>query len=146
MILIQQHIKFRLNKCHGFSRHWKNSWVRNCYSWRQNATDGWERFALCNDNICQLAFLELRRVGSIRHLLSVKVIQILVTSLVLSCINYCNSLLTGLPQCLLDKLQRVQSKLLCPPHIQVHQTYFIALQASLASHCPENLVQGFIYL
>ena len=70
------------------------------------------------NKICQLAFFDSCTLGSIRHLLSVKVTQTLVTSLVLSRIDYYNSLMTGPPQCLLDKLQ--SSKLLGPPHIQVH--------------------------
>ena len=43
-------------------------------------------------------------------LLSAMVTQTLVTSLVQSCTDDCDSLLTELPQCLLDTLQRVQNR------------------------------------
>ena len=56
-------------------------------------------------NICQSAYLELRRISSIRHVLTVDVTQTLVTSLVLSRLDYCNSILSGIPQQLIDKLQ-----------------------------------------
>ena len=59
-------------------------------------------------NICKRAFLELQCINSIRNFLTIDAIKILVCSLVLLCIDYCNSLLSGLPQCLLKKIQYVQ--------------------------------------
>ncbi|WP_419607217.1 reverse transcriptase domain-containing protein, partial [Thiolapillus sp.] len=59
--------------------------------------------------ICQSAYLELRRISSIRHVLTVDATKTLVTSLVLSRLDYCNSLLSGIPQQLIDKLQKVQN-------------------------------------
>ena len=56
---------------------------------------------------CQLAYLGIRRIGSIREYLSVEATKTLVSSLVLSGLDYCNALLTGSPQVLLDKIQRV---------------------------------------
>ena len=56
---------------------------------------------------CQLAYLEIRRIGSIRQYLSVEATKTLVSSLVLSRLDYCNALLAGSPQVLLDKIQRV---------------------------------------
>ena len=47
-------------------------------------------------NVCKVAYLELRRINSIRNLLSVDAVKTLVCSLVLSCLDYCNSLLVGL--------------------------------------------------
>ena len=58
--------------------------------------------------ICKTAFLEIRRSSTIRHYLTDGAIKTLVVSLVLSRIDYCNSLLAGLPQPLVGKLQRVQ--------------------------------------
>ena len=49
-------------------------------------------------NVCRVAYLELRHINSIRNLLSVDVVKTLVCSLVLSRLDYCNSLLVGLPQ------------------------------------------------
>ena len=54
--------------------------------------------------ICQSAYLELRRISSIRHVLTVDATKTLVTSLVLSRLDYCNFLLSGIPQHLIDKL------------------------------------------
>ena len=60
-------------------------------------------------NICRVGYLELRSINSIRNLLSVDAVKTLVCSLVLSRLDYCNSLLIGLPQYLIKKLQRVQN-------------------------------------
>ena len=57
--------------------------------------------------LCQLANLEIKRIGSIRQYLSVEATKTLVSFLVLSRLDYCNALLTGSPQLLLDKIQRV---------------------------------------
>ena len=57
------------------------------------------------NKLCQLAYLEIRRIGSIRHYLSSEDTKILVSSLVLSRLDYCNALLAGSPQVLLDKIQ-----------------------------------------
>ena len=50
------------------------------------------------NKICQSAYLEIRRIGSVRHFLSEEATKTLVTSLVLSRLDYCNSLLAGIPQ------------------------------------------------
>ena len=60
-------------------------------------------------NICRSAYCELRRISSVRHLLSVDATKTLVSSFVLSKFDYCNALLSGCPQYLLDKLQKVQN-------------------------------------
>ena len=54
--------------------------------------------------ICKTAFLEIRRISTIGHYLTDDATKTLVVSLILSRINYCNSLLTGLPQSLVGKL------------------------------------------
>ena len=60
-------------------------------------------------NVCRLAYYELRRISSIRHFLSTSATKALVCSFELSRLDYCNSLLAGCPQYLIDKLQRVQN-------------------------------------
>ena len=57
--------------------------------------------------ICQSAYLELRRISSFRHVLTADATKTLVTALVLSRLDYCNSLLSGIPQQLIDKRQTV---------------------------------------
>ena len=56
-------------------------------------------------NVCRVAYLELRRINSIRNLLSIDAVKTLVCSLVLSRIDYCNFLLVGLPQYLIKRLK-----------------------------------------
>ena len=60
-------------------------------------------------NICRVAYLELRRINSIQNLVSVDAVKTLVCSFVLSRLDYCISLLAGLPQCLIKRLQGVQN-------------------------------------
>ena len=48
-------------------------------------------------NVCMVAYFELRRINSIRNLLSIDAVKTLVCSFVLSRLDYCNSLLVGLP-------------------------------------------------
>ena len=49
-------------------------------------------------NTCKAAYIQIRHVSSIRHLLTTQATQTLVCSLVLSRLDYCNSLLSGCPQ------------------------------------------------
>ena len=71
--------------------------------------------------MCQFAYLELCRISSVRHVLIVDTTRTLLTSLILSHLDYCNSYLSGVPQQLLiDKLQKVQN---CSTHflnLQMH--------------------------
>ena len=60
-------------------------------------------------NVCRDALFEIQRVNSIHNFLTASAVKTLVCSLVLSCIDYCNSLFTGLPQCLLKKIPNVQN-------------------------------------
>ena len=60
-------------------------------------------------NICISAYTELGRISSVRHLLTVNVTKTLLSTFVLSKLDYCNSLLCGSPKFILDKLQRVQN-------------------------------------
>ena len=57
-------------------------------------------------NVCRVAYLELRRINSIRNLLSIDAVKTLVCSLVLFCIDYCNSLLVDLPQYLIKRASK----------------------------------------
>lgn len=58
---------------------------------------------------CRVAFFHLRNIRSIRRFISVKLCETLVVSLVLNSFDYCNSVLYGLPQSEIKKLQRVQN-------------------------------------
>ncbi len=57
--------------------------------------------------VCKRAFCEIRNIGRIRSLLDNKTAETLVHSFVSSKLDYCNSLLYGLPKKQHDKLQRV---------------------------------------
>jgi exonuclease III len=59
--------------------------------------------------ICQASFLELRRISSIRPFLTEQATKTLVSSCILSRLDYCNALLLGVPAALLQPLQRVQN-------------------------------------
>ena len=60
-------------------------------------------------NTCKTSYIQIRQITSIRHLLATQATQTLVRSLVLSRLDYCNSLLSGCLQYLLDKRQNVQN-------------------------------------
>ena len=60
-------------------------------------------------NLIRSANLELRRISSIRHLLTTEATATLISAFVLSRLDYCNSLLYGCPQHLLHRLQKVQN-------------------------------------
>ena len=55
------------------------------------------------------AYFELYRIGSIRQFLSIQITITLVCAFVLSKLDYCNSILSGCPLHLLEKLQKVQN-------------------------------------
>ena len=60
--------------------------------------------------ICKTAFLEILRISTIRHYLTDGAFKTLVVSFVLSRIEYCNSLLAGLSQSLVSKIQNPKSR------------------------------------
>ena len=60
-------------------------------------------------SVCRATYLELRKISSIRHLLTTDATKTLVCAFVLSRIDYCNSLLAGLPKYQLDRLQKIQN-------------------------------------
>ena len=59
------------------------------------------------NNICRSAFCALTNIGKIRRFLDQKTSASLVNALVISRLDHCNSLLIGLPQYELQKLQKV---------------------------------------
>ena len=60
-------------------------------------------------NVVRAANFELRRISSIRQFLNVQATKVLISAFVLSKLDYCNSLLSGCPQFLIQKLQKVQN-------------------------------------
>ena len=61
-------------------------------------------------NVCRKVNFHLRNIGKIRKFINTDTCRTAVVSLVLSRIDYCNALLTGLKQHDLQRLQRLQNK------------------------------------
>ncbi|XP_072052026.1 uncharacterized protein [Amphiura filiformis] len=61
------------------------------------------------NNICRNASFALYKIGKLRPYLDQASTETLVHALVISRLDTCNSLLYGLPQNIIDKLQRVQN-------------------------------------
>ena len=59
--------------------------------------------------LCRILFCQLRRLGKIRPFLSTDAANKLAVSFILTRLDYCNSLLAGLPDNKLNKLQRIQN-------------------------------------
>ena len=62
------------------------------------------------DDLCCILFCQLRRLGKIRPFLSTDAANKLTVSFVLTRLDYCSSLLAGLPDNKLNKLQRIQNQ------------------------------------
>ena len=60
-------------------------------------------------NLVRTANFELRRISSIRRLLTTEATATLVSAFILSSLDYCNSLLSGCPRSLILRLQKVQN-------------------------------------
>ena len=60
-------------------------------------------------HLCRILFCQLRRLGKIRPFLSADTANKLAVSFVLTRLDYCNSLLAGLPDNKLNKLQHIQN-------------------------------------
>ena len=60
-------------------------------------------------SVCRAAYLELRRIASIRPHLTQSATAQLVSSAITSRLDYCNSILPGLPLKQISRLQRVQN-------------------------------------
>ena len=61
------------------------------------------------NHLAQIMFLELRRIKQIRSFLNEGAVKTLVSSFILSRLDYCNSLLYGLPMDTLKRLQLIQN-------------------------------------
>ena len=59
--------------------------------------------------LCRILFCQLRRLGKIRPFLSTDAANKLAVSFILTRLDYCNSLLAGLPDNRLNKLQCIQN-------------------------------------
>ena len=71
--------------------------------------------------ICQTAYFELKRISSIHRFLTEDTTKTLVTSYILSRLDYCNYLLMGTPNSVIQPLQKIQNfaarfVLLAPRH------------------------------
>ena len=56
------------------------------------------------NKLCQPAYLVIKKIGSVQQYLSVEATKTLVSSLLLSRLDYCSALLAGSPHVLLDKI------------------------------------------
>ena len=59
--------------------------------------------------LCKITYLELKRIANIRQYIDIETSKTLVSSFILSRLDYCNSLLAGMPKDKLNRLQRVQN-------------------------------------
>ena len=85
--------------------------------------------------ICQTAYFELKRISSIRRFLTEDATKTLVTSYILSRLDYCNCLLMGTPNSVIQPLQKIQNfaarlVLLAPRH---HHSTPLLEKTALAS-------------
>ena len=60
-------------------------------------------------NVCRSVFIEMRRIASVRRCLSITTCSQLVSALITSRLDYCNSIYAGLSNEELARLQRVQN-------------------------------------
>ena len=61
------------------------------------------------NSVCRSSFFHLHNISSIRRVLDMKTTVIIAQALVVSRLDYCNSLLCGLPTILIKRMQRVQN-------------------------------------
>lgn len=59
--------------------------------------------------ICEASFFYLHNLNCVRKLLNQEITETLIHAFVTSRLDYCNSLLYGLPNYLISRVQRVQS-------------------------------------
>ena len=86
--------------------------------------------------ICQTAYFELKRISSVRRFLTEDAGKTLVTSYILSRLDYCNCLLMGTPNYVIQPLQKIQTfaarlVLLAPRN---HNSTTLLEKTALASH------------
>ena len=61
-------------------------------------------------SLCRTCFLHFRKISCIRQFLSTESTSQLVSSMILSRLDYCNSTLSGLPDTSLKRLQKIQNQ------------------------------------
>ena len=61
------------------------------------------------NSVCRSSFFHLHNISSIQRVLNMKTTVSIVQALVISRLDYCNSLLCGLPAILIKRLQKVQN-------------------------------------
>ena len=61
------------------------------------------------NHLCKVLYFQLRRISKFRSFLTVDAASTLAVAFILSCLDYCNSLLAGLPDHKRAKLQRIQN-------------------------------------
>ena len=95
--------------------HARFSYSRNfkchVFSFRQNSRCD-ARYASDPEKPVRTANFEFRCINSIRHYLSIEATQMLVLAFVMSRLDYCNSLLYGCPQYLINRLKKFKTNLL----------------------------------
>ena len=62
-------------------------------------------------SICKTSFCHIRALRRIRKLLTISDIKTVATAVVSSLLDYCNSMLYGMTDCNINKLQRIQNSL-----------------------------------
>ena len=93
------------------------------------------------NNICKAAFFHLFNIRRIRKCLSMECTKILVNAFVTSHLDYCHSLLYGLPNNQLHKLQHVQNaaaRLNC--NVSQFDHIYSFVQSPLVTHYLQNTV------
>ena len=81
------------------------------------------------NTICKNTHFHLRNISSVRSCLTESATAQLVHALVTSRLDYCNSLLYGVPECKTKKLQRIQNiaaRIVCRAPRQAHVTPLLA--------------------
>ena len=74
-------------------------------------------------DICSKVYTDIRRISSIRHLLSIDATKTMLSAFVLQKLDYYNSLFDGSPMYMLERLQKVQNsaaRLIFQCHKQNH--------------------------
>ena len=62
------------------------------------------------DHLCKICHFHLRNIGAIRNILTLEASATLVRALILSRLDYCNSLLIGITEEQLHRLQKIQNR------------------------------------
>ena len=90
--------------------HKTSSWLCVCPSFRNRNLGVFFECMKMDKHICiQATYYQLRNISAIRSLLTRSAAESLIHSLVTSRIDFCNSLLVGLPSAMLNRLQGVQN-------------------------------------